>query len=101
MKALYLSLPKAAALFGYSVDTLRGLIRRGQLKTYILAGCSHPRVKVADVEALYHEVPAVGPGPVDSAAVWRQLAGEEWHQRSERQRRAWREKKAREGGTLH
>jgi excisionase family DNA binding protein len=48
----FISLPDAAAMLGVHTDTLRRFISEGRIPGYRLAGKSHIRLKVSDVEAL-------------------------------------------------
>lgn len=60
----WLSPAQAALLLGVSVSTLRGRIRRGELRAYRLRGSRLLRLRLADVEALLEPVPS-GMGPED------------------------------------
>jgi hypothetical protein len=69
MEPKFVSVPVAARSIGYSVSTLKKLIDQGKVRVYRLSATSHPRVKLAEVEALLREVPALPAGPVDLDAL--------------------------------
>lgn len=67
---MYLSLPKAAKRVGYSQNTLRKLVNAGRLKLYVLAGCTHPRVRVSELDALMLEPAPAAVSGADFNAIW-------------------------------
>jgi len=69
----YLSLPAAAQHLGYSISTLHRWVKEGKLKVFRASPTSHPRVKIADLDALMKDSEAIAPAGADLDTIWAAL----------------------------
>jgi len=67
---MYISLPAAAKYLGYSLSTIHRFVNEGHLKVYRATPMSHPRVKIADLDALMRDNHTVVAPGADLDTIW-------------------------------